>query len=143
MEVAVVFFGPEMVATDAIDQLSGDANPLARLAHAAFKDVTGAKFLRHLAHIRRFALVGKGRISRNDGERAPGCQGGDDVLGQPVAEILLFRVAAHVGEGQHGDGGLVVDRIAAPVRLGLGRAGAGGDPVGVDRLRNVLDLLRA
>ncbi len=28
---------------------------------------------------------------------------GQDILGQPVDEELLLRVAAHVGEGQHGD----------------------------------------
>jgi hypothetical protein len=28
----------------------------------------------------------------------------DDLLGQAVAEVLVVRIAAHVGERQHGDG---------------------------------------
>ena len=31
----------------------------------------------------------------------------DDVLGDPIAEILLLRVSAHVGEGEDGNGGFV------------------------------------
>jgi len=34
-------------------------------------------------------------------------EAGQDVLGDPVGEVPLLRVAAHIGEGQDDDGGLV------------------------------------
>jgi hypothetical protein len=35
---------------------------------------------------------------------------GDDVLGDPVGEELLVRIAAHIGTGQHGNRRLVRQR---------------------------------
>jgi hypothetical protein len=70
---------------------------------------------------------------------------GDDLLDDPVGEIFLLRVAAHVGEGQHSDRWLVGERQ----RLGQGwyllpdRGGTISDPVDPHRPGDVLDLLLA
>ena len=58
-------------------------------------------------------------VAGDDEQVAEARQLGDDVLGQPVGEELLLRVAAHVGEGQHGDRGLGGRRRSAAGRLGL------------------------
>ena len=39
----------------------------------------------------------------------------DDVLGQAIDEKFLFRIAAHLGEGQDGDRGLMTPRRVAPL----------------------------
>ena len=67
------------------------------------------------------ALVDEGRVARDDEEPAQLRQRGDDVLADAVGEIILLRLAAHVGEGQHGDRGPVGQRQcrrrAAPASL--------------------------
>ena len=44
-------------------------------------------------------------------------QRGDDVFADAVGEIFLLRLAAHVDERQHGDGGTVEQRLARLERL--------------------------
>jgi hypothetical protein len=65
------------------------------------------QFTPDLSHINRLAIVGKGRIARDHEQAAIARQRDDDVLDQPIDELLLFGIAAHVLEGQHGDGRLV------------------------------------
>ena len=61
----------------------------------------------------------------------------DDVLGDAVAEVLLFRIAAHVGEGQDRDRGL--RRQIASARLAVPSASRQtGYPVDPHRLGHVL-----
>ena len=43
-----------------IDELAGDANPVAGLAHAALEDVADTEFPADLFHVDCPALVGKG-----------------------------------------------------------------------------------
>ena len=102
-----------MDAERGVDQLCGDANPAVGLAHAAFEHVPHAELACHLANVDRFALVGKGRIAGDDKEPALTGQAGDDVLGQPVGEVFLFGIAAHVLKWQYRDRRLVGQRQVA------------------------------
>jgi hypothetical protein len=74
-------------------------------AHAAFKDVCDAECFGDLDDVLLLASKRGGRSARdylqslNFGEQV------QYLLGQPVAEVFVFLVAAHVGERQHGDGG--------------------------------------
>ena len=104
VEIAVVLVRPNVVAAFGVDELGGDSDAIARLAHAAFQDITNAEVGRHLAHIGRLALVGEGGVARDDEQTGHRGQQRDDVLGHAVGEILLFGVAAHIVERQHGDG---------------------------------------
>ena len=61
---------PDMRAVRGIDQLAGDAQSIARLAHAALEDVTHAQLAGHLANVGCFALVGKSRVPGDDEEPA-------------------------------------------------------------------------
>ena len=107
---------PEMRAGRGVDQLPGDAHPVAGLAHAAFQHVAHAKLAADLLHVHGPALVGEARIARDDEQPADARQRGDDVLDHAVGEIFLLGVAAQVLERQDGDGGLVWqgERGAAP-----------------------------
>ena len=51
------------------------------------------------------AAVLERRVAGDHEQGAEARQLRDDVVGDAVAEILLFGVAAHVGERQHGDRG--------------------------------------
>ena len=50
---AVVAVGPEMRAGNGVDELRGDAHPVAGLAQAPFEDVAHAEGARDLAHVDR------------------------------------------------------------------------------------------
>jgi len=104
-EVAIEAVGPDVPAVLAVDQLAGDPDPPAGLADAALEDVPDAEFLADLLHPDRLALVGECGVAGDDEQPRDLRQVGDDVLGDSVAEVLLLRVAAHVVEGQHDDGG--------------------------------------
>ena len=88
------------------------------VAHAALEHVAHAELPRDLAHIRSLALVDEAGVAGDDEQPAQARERGDDVLGDPVGEVLLLRLAAHVGEGQDGDRGPVRALTSAlrPVR---------------------------
>ena len=119
-EFAVVALGPEMPATRSIDQLSGDANPVAGLADAAFEREADAEFPAYLGNVERLALVDEGRVARDDEQSGHLRQIRDDVLADAIAEILLLRIPAHIVEGEDDDRRLVRQRLEFLCADGLG-----------------------
>src|SRR6185437_13892558 len=115
-QLAVVAFGPEMRAAPGVDELARYAHAIARFAHAAFEHVANTELRADPFHVDRLAFVGEARIARDDVQFGQFRQAGDDVVGDAVGKIFLLRVAAHIAEGEHGDGGFV----------GNGRRCAGG-----------------
>ena len=103
LQRAVEFVRPEMGARRGIDQLAGDADAVAGLAHAAFEHVAHAQFARDLLDIDRLALVDEARIARDHEQFLEARQRSDDVFDHAVGEIFLFGIAAHVVERQHRD----------------------------------------
>src|SRR6266851_748401 len=99
-----------MRAGDRVDQLAGDAHALASLAHRPFQYVPDAQLAPDLLHVDRLALVGETRISSDDEQPADLGERRDDLLDHAVGEILLLRIAAHIGEGQYRDRRLVGQR---------------------------------
>ncbi len=95
-----------MRAARCIDHLPGHANAAASLAHAAFEHITHAKLAADLLHVHGAALVGEGRVARDDEQPVDAGKARDDVVDHPVGEIRLLRIAAQVRERQNGDGGL-------------------------------------
>ena len=57
-----------------------------------------------LADIDCFSLEGECRVPRDNMQRGDLAQIGDDVFADAIAEIFLFRIAAHIRERQHTDG---------------------------------------
>ena len=86
-----------------IDQLRGDPHPIARLADAPLEHVANAERLADLAHTSVLALEGERGIAGDDEELRQLRQSGDDVFRDPVSEIVLLRIAAHILEGQDRD----------------------------------------
>src|SRR5258708_18820445 len=64
--LAVIALGPDMRAGRGVDELPGDAHAIAGLAHAAFEHIAHAKLAADLLHVDSAALVGEGRITRDD-----------------------------------------------------------------------------
>ena len=131
-----------------IDQLRGHPDPVAGLAHAAFEHVADAERLGDLGHRDRRLLVNEGRIARDHMQIGQPRQIGDDVLADPVGEIFLLDVAAHIVEREHRDRGLL-DRRRRRLRRrgGFGRRGGirlggGADLKRIDphRLDDVFEL---
>ena len=75
-----------------------------------FQDVPHAEFLSHFFGVEGFALVGESSAAcdhetfRNSGKI------GADIFGQPVSQIPLLLVSAHVLEWEHRDRRLVRQR---------------------------------
>ena len=65
VERALIALGPEMAARLRVDELSGDAHAVRRLADAAFEHIAHAQVAADLLHIARPALVGEARIARD------------------------------------------------------------------------------
>ena len=106
VELAVVALGPDVHVGRRVDELDGNAQPVARLAHAALDQIARAELLGDLAHVDGLSLVDEGRVARDDEQFAPAAQLCEDVLGEPIGEEFLLGIAAHVGERQDGNAGL-------------------------------------
>src|SRR6266478_4582216 len=96
-----------MPACRCIDKLASNANPIAGLSNASLEYVSYSEFAPDLFDIDRLTFVGGARIACDHEQGLEAGECGDDVLDHPVGEVLLFRVAAHVLEWQHGDRWLV------------------------------------
>ena len=103
VQVAVVALGPELVAVAHVGQLHRDAQAVAGLAHRAFENRRHVEALADLGDLDRLALVLERGNARGDAHAVERAQIGDELVGDPVAEVLLVPARAHVGEGQHGN----------------------------------------
>ena len=93
-----------MAARFGIDELRVDSDPIAGALHAAFEGVADTEFTSDLPDIDRLALVGERRIT---GDHEAPLNSGDirrQALGDRIGKIILSRIAAQIGEGQHDDG---------------------------------------
>src|SRR5215204_4708178 len=90
-----------------VDQLSRYSHPVGYLPDATLKDITHTELTCHLAHVDRLALERKGRVPRDDEKPSLPGEACNDVLGQPVRKILLFRIATHVLKRQDRDRRLI------------------------------------
>jgi hypothetical protein len=101
VERAVEAVGPHVRAGRRVDQLPGDAHPLACFSYRAFEHVAYTQFARHLLHVDGLALVGEARIARD--HKQPGQPGNRrrDLLDHAVGEIFLPGVAGHILERQY------------------------------------------
>src|SRR5215472_12018358 len=87
-DVAIVAFGPDMIARRGIDQLRRDAQPLDRFADAALDHISDAELAAETLHVDILTAVLKGRVPGDYEELTEPRQLGDDVLGDAVYDIL-------------------------------------------------------
>src|SRR4029077_20414229 len=116
-QLVVVTLRPEVSAGSNVTELHGNSHTVAALAYAAVDDIADAEFLGDLLQGYGFALVGEGRIARDDEEPAQLGQSGDEVLANAIGKIFLRRVIAHVGESEDGDRGPIERRQGRWARL--------------------------
>jgi hypothetical protein len=86
-----------------LDQLPGQAQLVARPAHASLKHVAYAQFPADSSHVDRPTLVDERRIARYNEQPLDTGKAGDDLLDDPVSEILLLSMTTQVVERQHSD----------------------------------------
>src|SRR6516162_3396820 len=96
-----------MRACRSIDQLPGYPHPIPRPPHTALKQVAHTEFAAYLLHIDAAALIGKCGCSSDHEKPMKSAERCRDFLDHAICKVLLVRIAAHVLERQHGDGGLV------------------------------------
>ena len=94
---------PDVAAGRGVIELRRDADAIAAPSYTAFDHVAHTEFGSDLPHVHRLALVGKRRVARDHEEPAQFRQRSDDVLADPVGEVLLLPVAAHIVERQYGN----------------------------------------
>ena len=92
-----------MLSAGHFDQLGGDPHAIASPAHAALDDEIRPEPVTHFLGVECLASERKGRVPRDHHELPKPAQLGNDILGDPVGEIILCRIAAHVIEGQDSD----------------------------------------
>ena len=91
--------GPEMTARFGVDELNVDAHAVSAALNAALEDVPDIQLAPDRLQIDGLALVSKGRAAPDHKGAADARQIRSQAFGDTINEILLFRVATHVGEG--------------------------------------------
>src|SRR5579864_2681336 len=88
------------------DQLGRDTDAISGTSHAAFEDRAHSEYFGNFADVLVFSLERERRGARDDLESGYVGQQIQDLLRQPVAEVLVIGVAAYIGKRQNGDGGV-------------------------------------
>ena len=101
--LAVVALGPEREVGLRVHELGVDAQARAGAAQAAPEDEGRVELAAHLLGRHRLVPVGQDRGAREDLEGLDLQQLGDDVLGDPVAEVLVLLHPGEVLEVEDGD----------------------------------------
>ena len=104
-EVPVITVPPDVRVRRGVDQLGRDAHPIVDLPHTALDHVAHPELATHLRDAHRAALVDEGRVARDDRQAGDPREAGDQVLGQPIGEVLLLRIGAQVVQRQNRDRG--------------------------------------
>ena len=92
--------GPEMIPGFGVDQLHVDAHAVSAALNAALEDIADIQLAPDYLHIVRLTFEGERRVARDDVSAPNAREVGGQALRDPVDEMLLFRVAADIGEGQ-------------------------------------------
>ena len=109
---------PKMRTAMGIDELGVDAHPVLVPPHRAFEHVANAEFLADLLGVDALALVGEGRVARDDETVADARQIRGEVFGYAVGEIILARIARKVREWKYNNRkAWVLSTLALPVRV--------------------------
>src|SRR5262249_54211279 len=103
IERALEAIRPQVTASGGIDQLSGDAHAVRRLAYAAFEQIANTEFTTDLLRIESPPFEREAGITGNDEQPAHARQRGGDVLDDAVRKVFLLRIAAEVCERKHGN----------------------------------------
>ena len=126
LELPVMAARPQAVAVGRADELGRDAQPVARLADAAFEHRPDTELPPDVADVALLALEGERRRARRDAERLDLRQRVDDVFGDAVAELSFSASVLMLTKGRTAidlTGGAVV-LMSAGVEVPLGQVSA-------------------
>jgi hypothetical protein len=104
-QLAVIGLRPELVPILHTHELGRDPQAIAAPPHAALEHGADIQTPPHLPHVGVSALELEGGGPGGDPKAFDLAQGGDQLFGQPVAEVLLVLVGAHIDEWKHRGGG--------------------------------------
>ncbi len=99
----VVGLRPEVIAIGGVDELGGDADLIASLAHAPLQNRLHVQLLGDCADVLVLALEGKGRSARGDAQARHLGEEIEELLGETVGEVFLLLVRAEVHQREHRD----------------------------------------
>ena len=86
-----------------VDELRRDAEAVVGALYTALEHVTYTELTSKLADVHRLALEAKAGVAREHTQVACPRQLSQDVFGQALAKIVLFRIAAQIVEGEDRD----------------------------------------
>ena len=121
-----------MVTRPRVDELSGNANVVSRQPHATFQHIVHTELLRDPAYVCPLILELERRGPGDNFQGGDPGEQADELLGDSVTEVVIFRTTTHVDERQYGDG------VAGILYLLIRESGTSHSDVTVTRL-----LLRA
>jgi hypothetical protein len=102
-QLAIVGLGPQVLIGANVDELDNDAHAITSFAHAPVEDGIGTECRADLLQTLLPILEAHHRRAGNHLERSNLRQMRDDVVGDPVGEIVVLGIRAEIGEGQHCD----------------------------------------
>ena len=108
VEAAIVCCRPQVRVRAGVDELRGDAHPVAGLPHRTLEHVRDIELLGDLADLQVLASEGERRGARDHPQFGNVRQQVQELLGDAVGKVLVVRIAAHVDEWQYNDGILAV-----------------------------------
>ena len=94
LKAAIITVRPKVTPGGGVDQLGHDPDPVSGPLNAVFQDITHPQVFGHLLGLDRFALVGESRVAGDYEYLRDIGQGGDDVFGNPISDVLLIGGAA-------------------------------------------------
>jgi len=102
-ERTIVSLGPEQLAVLGRSQLSRDPQAVARPSHGAFQHPGRAEQRANGANVLRLSLEREHGRARSHAQPFHAGEGGDQLVRDAVAEILVLRLGARVDEREHRD----------------------------------------
>ena len=103
VQVAVELVGPQLRARSRIDEVDGGAEAIVCYQHSAFQHGRGIEASANLAHVKPFPVQGEDGRSSNQMKTGDASQTDEYFGSKALTEIILFRVGAHIREGEDGD----------------------------------------
>ncbi len=103
MQIAIVFFRPQMITVRNIDQVGDDANPVPRFSYASFQYRGNVQLLADSADVRMLIFKLKRGGPGGDAQARNLCERADQLFGNAIAKIFLITLRRHVGKRKNGD----------------------------------------
>lgn len=118
-QLTVEPLGPKLISVAGVDQLGGDPEPIAHLLDTTLEEGVDVEPPSDLTKIHGLASEGERGPAGDHEETLDMRQCVDELLRQPLTEVIVLRDRPEVDEGQDGNGGCALTRpnIGAEVNI--------------------------